>query len=343
MSRATGAPVIGVAGRDVPIELIEAHCAMVRRLELHPGSEIAEATEILGKGIDPTATVALAGVLDADSVPLDAIVLCSDSDATQRLFFGLRELARIEPSRGLPPVHLIDLVHLPRASSLAYAREEVGLLAARLETWTGRGVSAAELAHAIRDRDRARQLLAELRPRLSGADFFVWRSALDELPAAVAVERLRAERETDRAALPPAMPVALTGSSHWGAEVVAAIEACGTRVVADDCSGGSLGLEIGVREPTLDGLAERYWRDGDSAHRGSAPERAARLALAAERAGAQAIVSYARRRDDAASWEVAAVRSATSLPVLVLHDQEFGGVDGSRLRAALAEIGESRV
>lgn len=343
MSAALRTPVIAVVGRDVPIELIEAHGAMVRRLELHPGSDVAEATQILGTGMDPAAIAVLAGVLETDAAPFDAIVLCSDSDATQRLFYGLRELARMKPERGLPPIHLVDIVHLPRASSLEYAREEVGLLAARLQAWTGRTPSAADLSRAVRERDLARLLLAEMRRRVDGATFFAWRSSVDETPAAVAVERLRAALAAEPDPLPESVPVALTGSSQYGPEVVAAIEACGARVVADDCAGGSLGLEIGAREPSLDGLSERYWRDGDSAHRGSAPERAARLAIAAERQGARAIVSYARRRDDAASWEVAAVRSATSLPVIVLHDQDYGRVDRSLLIDALGEKGGARV
>jgi hypothetical protein len=343
MNAAPRTPVIGVVGRDVPIELIEAHGATVRRLELHPGSDVAEATEILGTGIDPAATAVLAGVLETDAAPLDAIVLCSDSDATQRLFFGLRELARMEPERALPPIHLVDIVHLPRASSLEYSRGEVDRLAARLRAWTGSAPSARDLARAVRERDLVRLLLAEVRRRVDGAAFFAWRSSVDEMPAAVAVERLRAVLVADPAPLLESLPVALTGSSQYGSEVVAAIEACGARVVVDDCAGGSLGLGIGAREPSLDGLAERYWRDGDSAHRGSAPERASRLAITAEREGARAIVSYARRRDDAASWEVAAVRSATSLPVIVLHDQEFGGVDRSFLRDALDQKGGAHV
>ncbi|AZS38635.1 hypothetical protein CVS47_03294 [Microbacterium lemovicicum] len=349
----SGEAVIGVVGRDVPIEVFDAVGARVRRLDALPrgaagpafADAFAEAGEILGTGIDPDATATLAHVL-ADPSGLDAIVLCSDADATQRLYYALRELARREHDRGLPPVHLADVLHLPRASSLAYTAAEVARLQDALGDWTGRRPSAGDVADAARARGQVRRalwLLADLRPAISGADFALLRARADELAPEAALVALREAVASARRSSPADLPrIALTGSSQWGPAVVERIEQCGVRVVADDCAGGALGLELDVREPSVDGIAERAWRDGQSAHRGSALERAASLAVRAERAGAAAIVSYARRRDDAAMWEVGTLRAATALPVVVVHEQAAGDIDLSVLRGGLEQIGMLR-
>jgi benzoyl-CoA reductase/2-hydroxyglutaryl-CoA dehydratase subunit BcrC/BadD/HgdB len=334
-------PVIGVVGRDVPIELIEAHGAAVHRWELHTSAITAEAEQILGRGIDPAATAILAAILAGVPEDMVGIVLCSDCDATQRLFYALRELVRIEPGRGLPPVHLIDILHVPRAASLAYSQDETARLASRLREWTGADASATALAAAVHGRNDVRRRLrrvAERRPHGGGADFFRLRGQCDELPVDAALERVQTVLD-EQPARAQGVPVALTGSAQGVASVVERIERCGAVVVADDCPGGQLGLEIETREPTIAGLAERYARDGLTPHRGSAAQRATALAVAAQRSGARAVISYARRRDDAAEWDRAALRAATPMPVIVLREQEFGELDEHRLHAELARIG----
>jgi benzoyl-CoA reductase/2-hydroxyglutaryl-CoA dehydratase subunit BcrC/BadD/HgdB len=339
-------PRVGVVGRDVPIEAIEAHGAAVHRWELHAVPITAEAEEILGRGVDPAVTAVLSAILSGTPDDMVGIVLCSDCDATQRLFYALRELARVEPERGLPPVHLVDILHVPRAASLAYSHDETVRLAQRLQEWTGTTATPETWASAVRGRDEVRRglsLVSDRRPEGTGTDFFALRAACDELSVEAALARVQKVLD---APLPrdERVPVALTGSAHYDWSVIAKIERCGVVVVADDCPGGQLGLQIDTREPTNAGLAERYLRDGLSPHRGSATERAAALAAAARCSGARAVISYARRRDDAAAWDRAALDpgargAATDLPLIVLRDQEFGELDDVRLRAELARIG----
>jgi len=346
---AAGSTTVGVVGRDVPIEVFDAVDVRVRRLDVphpHDASSWAAATEVLGTGIDPAATAVLAGILHGGASGMAALVLCSDADATQRLYYALRELAQREPGRGLPPIHLVDVLHLPRASSLAYTAAEVERLSEAVSGWTGRTASPGEVTRAVRARGEVRRLLwllADLRPEVSGADFSALRARADELAPPEAAAELRSAITAARGGSPVGgVRVALTGSSQWGPAVIAQIEGAGVAVVADDCAGGALGLELDAREPSSDGIAERAWRDGQSAQRGSAPERAAALAARAERAGARAIVSYVRRRDDAAMWEVGAIEAATDLPVLALHDQESGAIDLDALRDGLDRIGVTR-
>lgn len=253
--------VVGVIGRDVPIEMIDAAGAVPRRLSGRTAEDTAFAVDVLGEGLDPAAAGILTTAL-RPPVPLAGIACSTDSDLSLRVFYALRELR----ARGhaLPPVQLVDILHLPRPASLAYDRRQLAALNDALAEWTARPASPEALADAVDARRRVRAGLLRLaaeRPRRGSAAFWAARRAVDDLPAADAVARVADVLRQPAADGPAGTRVILTGSADLGAGTAEALEAAGLRVVGDDLPDGETGLELEAVTADLDGLAERAQRD----------------------------------------------------------------------------------
>ena len=341
-------PVIGVIGRDVPLELIDAAGARPFTLQGDPTLDTTGADHYLGTGLDPAARSILAVLLDGGLGHLDAIVACTDSEGSSRLYYLLRELARVDPGAGVPPLHLVDVLHRRRPSSLRYTTRQVAGLSRVLAGWTGRPMTDRSLAEAVEERNEVRRhlqaidaLRGELRPRLSGSDLLTARAASGRLPAAVALPLLAAAVE---AVMDGAGPITepgpvrllLTGSAHHEPAVTATIEGAGGAVVADDHPTGALGSGLLCRAPTIQAVAERAWADGGTPQRASSAERAAATARLASERRVDLVLAYARRHDEAPLWDAAAQRAALRVPLVLLPDQGHGAIDRPALTEALA-------
>ena len=332
LSASGGAPIIGVLGRGVPLELIDAAGAVAHRIAGDAEADRAEADRWLGRGIDPIANAVLAGLFAARFAPYAGIAVSNDSEAGLRLYYVLRELARVDPAAGVPPLHLVEVAHLDRPTSRDYTRAEFARFADILRLWTGAPLDDAAIADSIAARETRRTDLASRRAHLSGTRFLDLRLRLDRAdepdPAAADVPRSSRNRR-----------IILSGSGHDETGVVASIEAAGFDVVGDDHPDGELGLGLTCRTPTVDGLADRYSADGPTPHRSAPAERAAHLAaLVAERA-ADAVIVYVRRHDDAPLWDLAAQRARVGVPIAVVDDQLYGRIDLRELESALIATG----
>ena len=151
---------VGYVGADVPVELITA--AGLRPLRLtgnpHAGSSLGD--RYLGRGVDPVARSVLTRILTGDYGPLEALVVSRDCEASLRLFYALRELHRVEPERGLPPVRLVDVLHLPHHTTTRYVHAKIAQLRAWLGQW--RPIGDDDLAGAITAHDTLRRSLARV-------------------------------------------------------------------------------------------------------------------------------------------------------------------------------------
>ena len=338
---AAGAVRVGVVGRDVPLELIEAFGASPHRLAGDPHADRTEADRWLGRGIDPAANARLAGVLADGFAAVDAIAVANDSEASLRLYYALRELARTDPDAGVPPLHLLEVPHIPRPTSRDYARAEFARFGEVLTTWTGTPLDATELARAIESREAARAALAGRRAELPGSRFLELRLRLDRGP----VDAVQRELDAVPAVTPSGRPrLVLSGSGHDHPGVTQAIESAGFDVVGDDHPDGELGLGARSSAPTLDALADRYCADGPTPHRSSPRERAEHLARLVDERRADGVLVYVRRFDDAPLWDVAAQRRGVAVPLVLLSGQEYGEIDAADLARAHADIqGAARV
>ncbi|MBE1495788.1 benzoyl-CoA reductase/2-hydroxyglutaryl-CoA dehydratase subunit BcrC/BadD/HgdB [Amycolatopsis lexingtonensis] len=330
---------VGYVGADVPVELITAAGLRPRRLTGNPGEDSALGDRYLGRGVDPVARSVLTRILTGAYGPLEAIVVSRDCEASLRLFYALRELHRVEPELGLPPVRLVDVLHLPHHTTTRYVHAKI----AQLREWLGqwRPITDDDLAAAITAHDTLRRSLgrlADLRRanRLSGTRFLEVVARTTALPVTEAialVDGVSADpRETEGVGL------FLTGSSHDGPAVYETLERNGFLVVGEDHDWGELLFARTCAAPTELALAERYQYNGPAAARASIRQRAAHTASAARACGAEILFSYARIHDDAPPWDFPEQRAATGLPVVLAERQPYGELTPEAL-AALVPAG----
>lgn len=348
---AAGRPVAGYVGADVPVEVLSAGGFLPVRLTGDPTADSTAGDRYLGRGLDPVARSVLSRLLDGAYGQLDALVVSRDCEASLRLFYAVRELHRVEPGIGVPPVHLVDVLHLPHRTTTRYVLAKVRQLRAQVERWAGRPVTDDDLAAAVAAHDRVRTLLGEMTAprkvspaRLSGAQALAVVAATTTLPPEQAVRLLEELRDL-AGALPEVSGtrVFLTGSSHDTPGVYEALEAAGLLVVGEDHDWGDL-LHHRLVAPPADpallelALAERYQHNGPTAARASIGQRAAHTAAAARRCGADALLSYVRVHDDAPRWDHRAQQEAAGLPSATLEHQPYGRVDPGDLAAALPRL-----
>ncbi|MGK3204351.1 2-hydroxyacyl-CoA dehydratase [Amycolatopsis sp. MEPSY49] len=331
---------VGYVGADVPVELITAAGLSPLRLTGKPGEDSALGERYLGRGVDPVARSVLTRILTGDYGPLEAIVVSRDCEASLRLFYALRELHRVEPAPGLPPVRLVDVLHLPHHTTTRYVHAKI----AQLREWLGqwRPIGDDDLASAIIAHDTLRRSLgrvAALRRanRLSGTRFLEVVAATTALPvtdAIALVDRLLVED------LPEVEGVRLflTGSSHDSPGVYETLERNGFLVVGEDHDWGELLFARTCAAPTELALAERYQHNGPTAPRASIRQRAAHTAAAARACGAGILFSYARLHDDAPPWDFPEQRAETGLPAVLAERQPYGELTPEAL-AALVPAG----
>ncbi|MCW4384632.1 2-hydroxyacyl-CoA dehydratase family protein [Salinibacterium sp. SYSU T00001] len=340
--------VIGTVGQDVPLELIHAAGACAFRLRGNPEWDTAPADRYLGRGLDPATRSLLAGILSGAFGPLDAIVVSSDCDASQRLYYVLREMRRVDPETTVPPVHLVDVLHLPRAASTRYTAAKLREFLDVLERWTGTRPDEAAIEHAVAEQDATRalqraamRLRSAVPAKMSGCDALAVFAAADRMPRPRYHECL--EALVAGAADLPALSgrrIFLTGSNHDHHGVYREIEARGTVIVGEDHDHGELLAERDVRSPgapaeVLEAITLRYQHNGPTAQRASIGARAAHTAAGIRRTSAELLLSYVRLMDEAPLWDFAAQRRESPVPAGVVVRQPYGRIHRGDLDRAL--------
>lgn len=344
-----GKTIVGFVGTDVPRELIVAAGAVPLRLHSRPGFASPEAKELLGEAIDPVAHSILGQILAGDLDFLAGIAFSRDCSASLQQFYVARQLAAARAS--LPPAHLVDLLHLPRESTLEYDRREVHRFAKTLGAWTGREVSAGSLREAIVSYSELRERLRETQKlrragRLSGT------SSLHLFAAAEALHPQDALGLIDRAALERAdapeadgLRIFFSGSSQDTDAVYASLEALGTNIVGEDHDWGQLQLTVSADpdasdqvEGLLDELARAYHSAGPAAATSAMAERARWSVDQACFAGVEMVLCFTRAFDDAPAWDYPLQRellAAADIPSVLVGRQPADG-SPQELRRALA-------
>jgi benzoyl-CoA reductase/2-hydroxyglutaryl-CoA dehydratase subunit BcrC/BadD/HgdB len=308
--RQAGRPVVAYVGGDVPLELIRAAGMTPVRLgdEREDGAAAAtvRADALLGTGtLEQPLRALLHRLLDPDDDVADHLLLSHDTDATARLFAIARELwrtDRLHPLRGLA---FLDRTALPGPQTTAYDAGRRLQVRARLEAWAGEPIDP-------RAEERERAAAAELtlvqgrlwawraqRPgRLSGSGALLVRRVAealgpDALPLLQALED-RAEQ------LGPATGrrVVLTGTPVTEVRRMEEIESGGLLVVAESARPSAR------RSPRE--IADEALRSARVRH-------------------AVAVVHRIARGDDAAEWDLWALRPAlerAGVELIVLDERD---------------------
>lgn len=308
---------IRTLGTDAPREYLMAAGFQPIRLSPGPARPTPRADRAMGaRGLGVRCRRLLERILDS-AVPV--LITAADMEQTQ-LFAVLRELARLGEET-IPPLHLLDLAHLDRPAARDYNRARLTRLGAWLETLGGRTPDDAALRHAIAAsaaQVEAMGRIAELRKDacIVGTDALKLVGAAAMLPPEAALSALRAVTG-DAALSGPRLFV--TGTAHEDAALYALIERQGAVIVGENHGWGMAAMvaPAAAADP-LEAL--------------SAPLlRAAPMEVSADRTGQHAAAAIHAARashvlhltigdDEAAPWDVAALRRAlpADMPFLAL-------------------------
>lgn len=312
-------PVIGVVGGDVPVEIIEAAGGHAFRLSGAGRAPGDEAVRLLGAAVDSVAHSILDSILTGDLDFLRGLVVSRDSQAALRLFYVVRMLAL--QGRAVPDIHLVDLLHLPRASTRDYNAGQLAKLADTVAGWTGTGVTAQNLY-------TARTLRAELGAALRTVRTYRAAGTVTGAAALRAYALAQTREPADcLAALDTVLATAraqpgpdsasgghhrifLTGSTIDQVSVYDGLEATGLFVAGEDHNWGDPVADLWKRPAEAADLPTAYaeiaghrLHAGPMAQTSGLAERARYSADRVRRCGASRVLSVGRDHDPAPGWD----------------------------------------
>lgn len=314
---------IGFVGIDVPIDVLLATGRSFGHLPWRVSGATPWADRWLESSFPYWARSILEqwheGVFDS----LETVVFSRADDASQRLYYYVRELRQRGALAGPAPL-IFDVALLPRESSVTHTAAAVGSLASAL------GVGSKALQGGIERANGLRRSLDDLqRRRAAHGPFYerLGRAALWSDPTAWLASL---ELPGDAAG---AARVLLAGSMPPDERVHGAVEAGGASVVAEAHAQalGRLGPEIAVANEAPERAVARHLMLASVGPR-AVLDRAAWLVTQAKTARAAAVVLWLTREDEALAWHVPAQRSALAaagIPALVLPAARWQADDGT--------------
>jgi hypothetical protein len=319
---------LGFVGPDVSIDLLLASGRPFAHLPWNAEEATPYADQWLESGFPGWSRSILeqwhAGAFDG----LEAVVFSRSDDASQRLYYYVRELQQRGLLKGPRPL-VLDLALVPRPSSLDHSAAAVASLAREL------GIDDAALRGGIARADALRLKLADLQKR-RGADgvFFerLSRAMLWSDPTCL----------IDALTLPApgaARRLLLAGSVPPDERLHRAVERAGGCIVAETHvhALGRLGLPLAAPEGAAALHVAKQLIAAATGPRAFL-DRADWIVRQARDARAAAVILWLTREDEALAWHVPAMRqalAAAGLPALVLPATSWRADDGG-----LDRIGE---
>jgi hypothetical protein len=303
---------IGFVGPDVPIEVLLASGRAFGHLPWSADEQTPFADRWLESSFPFWARSILeqwnARVFDA----LEAVVFSRADDASQRLYYYVRELQRRDLLPGPEPL-MFDIAHVQRESSIEHTAAAISRLCSALAVEPG-GLTAA-----ITRANGLRETLARLEAdRLSHGSLHerLARAALWSDPTQWIDEFVVPEPDAFR------QRVLLAGSVPPDDRIHHAVEAAGASVIAEAhvFGLGRLGPEVCVGALSPEAALARQLRIASVSPR-AVIDRAEWIVDRARAARAAAVIIWLTREDEALAWHVPAQRSALAaagLATLVL-------------------------
>lgn len=318
---------LGFVGPDVSIDLLLASGRAFGHLPWHAEGSTPFADSVLESGFPGWSRSILEQWHQGAFDGLHAVVFSRSDDASQRLYYYVRELQRRGQLRG-PRLLMLDLALVPRAASLDHSAEAVALLARELE------IDAQALRGGITRADAIRLKLQHLQQQRSSAGVFHERLGRALLWS-------DASRWLDALRLPApgsARRVLLVGSTPADERLHAAVEGAGACVVAEThvhaISRLGMPLDAADADPARH-VARQLIRNANGPR--AFLDRAQWVTAQAQQARAAAVILWLTREDEALAWHVPAMQRAlatANLPTLVLPAARWRADDGALERIA---------
>jgi benzoyl-CoA reductase/2-hydroxyglutaryl-CoA dehydratase subunit BcrC/BadD/HgdB len=273
-SSAGGIPVVGMTSNTVPWELVRAAGAFPCVINSGNASH-SDISSFMEDGVFEERFQAIFGASISGEYQFFRLLLIPrTSEQEYKLYLYLREVARLHPTRCIPPLCLYDMLHMRSPESYSYGLERTLYLKERLEVLTGKRIEDAALLHAIEESNSARRAIRKLlclrrqEPRITGtealaligASFFMDRGEYAR-QAKLAVEVIK-----DRNSF-ACKRLLITGSSLNHRGLHQALEQHGAIVVAEDDWWGSRSagedIDAGSNDP-LKAIFDKYYFDAPS-------------------------------------------------------------------------------
>jgi benzoyl-CoA reductase/2-hydroxyglutaryl-CoA dehydratase subunit BcrC/BadD/HgdB len=266
-----GIPVVGITSNMAPWELIRAAGAFPFVINSGDASR-PDISSFMEEGVFEERIRSIFGAAISGNLQyLSLLLIPRTSEQEYKLYLYLREVARQDPDRRIPPVYLYDMLHTRSSESHAYGLERTLCLKERLEELTGKLADDAALRRAIEEYNSARMAIRKLLSlrgqeplvtgsgalALIGASFFMDREEYARL-AELAVEKIRRRNPIIGKRL------MITGSSLNHRGLHQALEKHGAIVVAEDGWWGSRSAGNDIADESNDPLKaifDKYYLD----------------------------------------------------------------------------------
>lgn len=331
---------IGYTSPYLPPELIYA-CGLTP-VRLQPGNSPAAADGYLPRNFSVEARALLAAALN-DELDLEAVVFLDEDDTSRRLFDVWQAYAEI-PALGLIPLPRLD-TDLARQ---CYIRALTGL-GKSLTAISCQRLSDNKLRQAISLYNQQRGLWRALRQRwieghLSASEWHDLRwiaLTTDPKSANVALAASLASLSQRETGMGEGPHLLILASMDVPSSLLAFLESCGARVVAEDSEADERVLTEPVLGSDMDALAAAYLAKPCGPRPDALPRRLDRLTCLLDERGVQGVIACYPKFADAYLAEylvLAEVFKARGLPALLLEDDGESGFSGqqrTRLEAFL--------
>lgn len=329
---------VGFVGPDIPIEVLIASGRPFGHLPWHPNRATPWANRWLESSFPYWSRSILEQWHDGELDTLETVVFSRADDASQRLYYYVRELQRRGKLRG-PAPRMFDVALIPRESSVAHTE------AAVLELMRALEVGRDALSGAIERANGLRRRFAELeRDRVANGPLYerLARAALWTDPCQW-IDALRLPEPA-----PAATRILLTGSMPPDERLHEAVERAGASVVAEAhaLALGRLGPELGTAAAQTHAPADegeqpvralaRHVRATSIAPRAFF-DRAEWVVERARAARATAVLIWLAREDEALAWGAPSQQralTASGLPMLLLAARRWQADDDTSERIA---------
>lgn len=312
---------IGYVGVDIPADLLLGSGRLVSHLPWRADRDTPVADRWLEASFAPWARSMLedwaAGRFDC----LESVVFSRGDDSAQRLYYYVCELKRLGHIDGPAPL-IFDVAKVERETSLKRTIASVRRLAAELD------IADAQLAGGIAAANRRRALFARVQERRTGPGSLYERIARASLFAELDEELEAYEPDAQH----EARRVLLGGSAPPDERLHLAVESAGWVVCAEQYDHGLHRLGPLCDADRSDPAAAI----GSHTHRlqhGSRAfvDRARQVVEAARSAGADAVIIWITKQDEALTWTIPAQRAAldaANIPALTATGRCWDASDG---------------
>jgi benzoyl-CoA reductase subunit C len=262
-----GKMVVGYLSALVPVEILTAAGVVPVRLKGTVSEAITKADAHMETIVCPFVRNVFDSVLKGKFDYLDGLVLphqCDSMDRTADIW---------DYTLKLPYFHFLNLPHVTDGPSFDFTKEIYRMFIRSLERMTGRKIGDADLAHAIRDHNKNRQVARELyslrrfdAPLISGVEMMKVLVAAMGLPVQESTALIEAviNEVKERPNKPAAEQarIMVTGDQIDDVAIVDVIESAGAWMVMDDISIGSkrYDSDVDISADPVEALVDRYLR-----------------------------------------------------------------------------------